>query len=69
MATLDEYGTCYVCESEMESSWTIQLGYKVESESGWGCVKCDLPMQAAAAIVWGGSVDKHGENVEDQINM
>ena len=35
MATFDEYGTCCVCESEMETCGIIQLGYKVESESGW----------------------------------
>ena len=32
MATFDEYGTCCVCESEMETCGIIQLDYKVESE-------------------------------------
>lgn len=67
MATFEEYGTCCVCESEMETCGIIQLGYKVESESGWGCFQCDLPMEGAIAIVCGDCVDKYGENVEDQI--
>lgn len=67
MATFDEYGTCCVCESEMETCGIIQLGYKVESESGWGCYQCGLPMEGAIAIVCGDCVDKHAETIEDQI--
>lgn len=51
----------------MEECGLIQLDYKVESESGWGCVQCGLPMQGAIAIVCVDCYDKCGGNIEDQI--
>ena len=67
MDTFEDYGTCCVCESEMEICFIIQLDYKVESESGWGCVKCGLSPQGAIALVCSDCVDKFGEGIEDQI--
>lgn len=67
MDTFDEYGTCCVCESEMQTCGIIQLGYKIKSESGWGCLQCGLAMEGAIAIVCGACIDKYEGNVEDQI--
>jgi len=69
MATINEYGTCCVCQSDMEMYNIIQLDYKVESESGWGCFKCGLPMQGAVAVVCDGCLDEHGNDIEDQIRF
>ena len=67
MAAFDEYGTCCVCELPMDTAGIVQLNYKVESESGWGCVQCGLSMVGAMAIVCGDCYNKYGENTEGQI--
>lgn len=64
---MNEFGTCCACESEMEICGIVQLDYKVESESGWGCVQCGLSTEGAMAIVCGDCYDKYGEDIEDQI--
>lgn len=64
---MSEFGTCCVCECEMEECGIVQLDYKVESESGWGCVQCDLAMQGAIAIVCDACFIAYGDEIEDQI--
>lgn len=64
---MTEFGTCCVCEGGLEDCGLVQLGYKVESESGWGCLQCGLAMEGAMAIVCKGCYDKFGVQIEDQI--
>ena len=66
-----EYGCCCICESTQNVNNLIQLDYKVESESGWGCVRCGLPAEGAIAIVCDACIDKHGksEDLEDKIKL
>lgn len=65
---VNEFGTCCVCEmGDMEDCGLVQLGYKMESESGWGCLQCGLPMEGAIAVVCSDCYDKYGEKIEDQI--
>ena len=64
---MNEFGTCCVCEGEMETCGLIQLDYKVESESGWGCVQCGLPMEGAVAVVCDACFTTHGDEIVDQI--
>ena len=64
---LNEFGTCCVCEGEMEDCGIVQLGYKVKSESGWGCLQCGLAMEGALAIVCADCYGKYGVYIEDQI--
>ncbi|MYB02024.1 MAG: hypothetical protein F4118_00340 [Acidimicrobiaceae bacterium] len=67
MDNIDDYGTCCVCESEMDECILIQLDYKIESESGWGCLVCDLPMDGAMAVVCFDCFDD--DDLEDKIKF
>ena len=55
-----EYGCCCICESTQNVNNLIQLDYKVESESGWGCMRCGLKAEGAMAIICDDCVEKHG---------
>lgn len=69
MDITEDYGTCCVCESEMDECVLIQLDYKVESESGWGCLVCDLPMEGAMAVVCADCFDEYDDDLEDKIKF
>ena len=66
-----EYGCCCICESTQNVNNLIQLDYKVESESGWGCVRCGLKMEGAIAIICDDCVETHGksEDLEAKIKL
>ena len=64
---MSELGTCCVCEGEMEICNILQLGYKVESETGWGCLQCGLAMEGAVALVCDTCFIAYGNEIEDQI--
>lgn len=66
---MNEFGTCCVCDGELEDCGLVQLGYKVESESGWGCLQCGLAMEGAIAIVCADCYDKYGVHIEDHIKV
>lgn len=46
-----DLGSCCVCEGTHDVDNLLQLDYKVESETAWGCFVCNLPMQGAVAAV------------------
>lgn len=56
-----EYGSCCICESTRNVNNLIQLDYKVESASGWGCVQCGLKMEGAIAIVCDTCIELYGK--------
>ena len=66
-----EYGCCCICESTLNVNNLIQLDYKVESESGWGCGQCGLEAKGAMAIVCDVCIEKHGHepDLEDRIKL
>ena len=66
----NEYGTCCVCEKKIEGvANLIALDYKTNATSGWGCLKCGLPMEGAVAVICDGCFDKVDENGEDKIKF
>ena len=64
-----EYGCCCICESTTNVNNIVQLDYKVESESGWGCMKCGLAPEGALAIICDTCADESDPNVEDKIKL
>lgn len=68
---MDTYGTCCVCGKPDAEHNLFQMDYKnpVKSESGWGCVVCDLPAEGAVAVVCDACLNEHGsESIFDRIN-
>ena len=64
----EDYGPCCICESKKGVRNIIQLDYKVVSESGWGCVQCELSPEGAVAIVCDSCIEQYGsDNIEDKI--
>ena len=47
----DDYGLCCICEGKLDIVNIVNLPFKVKSESGWGCVVCDLPMEGAVSLL------------------
>ena len=47
----------------------IELNYKIESESAWGCFQCGLPIEGAVAIVCDTCIEKYSDNIEDEIKF
>ena len=66
---LNEFGTCCVCEGDLVDCGLVALGFKVDSESGWGCHQCGLAMEGAIAIVCKVCYDKYGVHIEDHIKV
>ena len=68
----DDYdlGSCCICEGSKNVRNIIQLGYKVQSESAWGCVVCKLPAEGAVAAVCDGCLEKHAvDDIEPHIQF
>ena len=65
----EDYGSCCICESQTDVRDIIQLDYKVESESGWGCVICGLSPEGTVAIVCDTCIEKCSDNIEENIRF
>ena len=65
----EDYGSCCICESQIDVRNIIQLEYKVVSESGWGCVACGLSAEGAVAIVCDTCIEKYSDKIEESIRF
>lgn len=57
-----ELGSCCVCEGCENVRNIVQLDYKVQSESAWGCVVCGLASEGAVAAVCDGCMEKYAQD-------
>ena len=69
MDTFFDYGTCCICEQEIEDPVLLSLSFKihVESETKWGCYQCGLPNEGAVAVICDDCFDEDDVDFEDKI--
>ena len=66
-----DLGPCCICESTQAVDNLLQLDFKVESETCWGCIQCGLPMEGAVAAVCDTCMETYAddEDMEEKIKF